>query len=213
MFKEYAISKEYRNREEWHELRGLGIGGSDCAIILNQSPFKTSLELWKEKKGITEKQDLSNNKAVVKGTLMEEHLRQLFAIENRENFEVNELKETYFSLKYPFMLANLDGVIKDKNTNEIIGLEIKTARVQSIKKWEEIPIYYYLQVQHYMIVTGIKKFILYAYIIDGFNNKYLKQYEILADEDDQKIIIEEEKKFYESLKINNEPSYIKKITI
>ncbi len=194
-------------------MRGLGIGGSDCAIILNQSPFKTSLELWKEKKGITEKQDLSNNKAVVKGTLMEEHLRQLFAIENRENFEVNELKETYFSLKYPYMLANLDGVIKDKNTDEIIGLEIKTARVQSIKKWEEIPIYYYLQIQHYMIVTGIKKFILYAYIIDGFNNTYLKQYEILADEDDQKIIIEEEKKFYESLKINNEPSYIKKITI
>lgn len=213
MFKEYATSKEYRNREEWHKLRRLGIGGSDCAIILNQSPFKTSLELWKEKKGITEKQDLSHNKAVVKGTLMEEHLRQLFAIENRDNFEVNELKETYFSLKYPYMLANLDGVIKDKNTNEIIGLEIKTARVQSIKKWEEIPIYYYLQVQHYMIVTGIQKFILYAYIIDGFNNTYLKQYEILADEDDQKIIIEEEKKFYESLKQESEPSYIKKITI
>ena len=56
--------------------------------------------------------------------------------------------------KYPFMLASLDGFTDD---NRVV--EIKTAR--SGKGWgepgsNEIPDYYILQVQHYMIVTGFE---------------------------------------------------------
>ncbi|WP_064610348.1 YqaJ viral recombinase family protein [Streptobacillus moniliformis] len=235
MFEDYAVSKEYRNKEEWHNLRGLGIGGSDCSIILDENPWNDKNTLWKIKKGLIEKEDISDNLAVKKGTLMEKPLRDIYQIANMDNMKVSEINETYFSLKYPYMLANLDGIIeiteditkyeqiKDSLGNieeynhllkkgELIGLEIKTAKAQSIKKWEEIPIYYYLQLQHYMIVTGLKKFILFARIETPYTT-YEKEYLILADEEDQRIIIEKEKEFYESLQRDEEPTKIIKIRI
>ncbi len=43
------ISTENLSYEEWLGLRKTGIGGSDAAVILGISPFKSTLELWNEK--------------------------------------------------------------------------------------------------------------------------------------------------------------------
>lgn len=47
------------NREEWLEERKKGIGGSDVACILGMSPYKSNVELWEEKVGIREAEDIS----------------------------------------------------------------------------------------------------------------------------------------------------------
>lgn len=202
MFEKYAYLKKANSKEEWHELRKLGIGGSEASIILNENPYKTKLELFEEKLNQSKGKDLSNNEAVQKGIKLEPLIRQIFAIENKDNYEVLEDDNTYFSKKYPFMLANIDGLLIDKKTNEILGLEIKTARVR--KAWEDIPIYYYAQIQHYMAVLGLKKFILVAYFTTHYNNE-IRTYEIKRSEKDIEYLIECEYKFFKDLKNLKEP--------
>lgn len=43
------ISTENMSHEQWLQVRKTGIGGSDAAVILGISPFKSPLELWNEK--------------------------------------------------------------------------------------------------------------------------------------------------------------------
>lgn len=210
MFEEYAISKQTKNRSEWLELRFSGIGGSEASVILNENPYKTKLELFEEKLKIVKAQDLSNNEAVKKGIELEPLIRKIFSVEYKDKYEVLEDDNTYFSKKYPFMLANVDGILIDKITNEVLGLEIKTARVKKI--WEEVPIYYYIQCQHYMAVLGLNKFILVAYFTTHYNNE-IRVYEIERSEEDIEYIINQEKAFYNSLKENKEPKNEMKLKI
>lgn len=223
MFSKYAKAITTNNKEEWLELRKTGIGGSDCSVVIGVNPYKNEYTLFKEKTGQKEPDDLSKNKAVIKGTLMEEPLRELFSIKY-PSLEVFKDNKTYFSLQYPFMLANLDGVIRVKektnlvfmdkdigyydvyfNPDELIGLEIKTASIISLQAWKKIPKYYYAQLQHYMIVTGLKKFILLAYLEFPDGNVCIRQYLIKANEDDQNFIIEKETEFYNNIINNQKP--------
>lgn len=52
------------NRKEWLKARQKGIGGSDAASILGISPWKTNVQLWEEKTGITEPEDISEKEVV-----------------------------------------------------------------------------------------------------------------------------------------------------
>ena len=46
-------------REDWLEERKKGIGGSDAATILGLNPYKTSIDLWEEKTGRKDAEDIS----------------------------------------------------------------------------------------------------------------------------------------------------------
>ena len=47
-------------QQRWHFERRLGIGGSDVAAILGQSPYKTAYQVWQEKTNRAEPEDLSD---------------------------------------------------------------------------------------------------------------------------------------------------------
>ena len=79
------------NREEWLEERKKGIGGSDVACILGMSPYKSNVELWEEKVGIREAEDISEKEYVKNGTDSEDPLRKLFAIDYKQ-YEVARRK-------------------------------------------------------------------------------------------------------------------------
>lgn len=51
--------KTLKSREEWLAARKNYIGGSDASAVLGMNPYKTNLELWKEKTGIVQPEDLS----------------------------------------------------------------------------------------------------------------------------------------------------------
>ena len=117
------------------------------------------------------------------------------------------------------MLANLDGILEHQELGKGI-LEIKTATCHSYGiyklKWKtEIPIEYYLQVQHYLAVTGWDYAVLYADIKLAFaDNKHeIRQYFVERDETDIAEIIKKEAEFYEYLKNDEQPPFIKKIAI
>lgn len=192
-------------REEWLEERKHGIGGSDAATILGLNPYKTTIQLWEEKTGRREAEDISEKPYVKYGTNAEDLLRQLFALDFPQ-YEVRHEENTIIKHpEYPFLFASLDGKLIDKETGEMGILEIKTTNIlQSMQKekWrDKIPDNYYCQVLHYLNVTGYSFVILKAqlkYDYDGEIKLDTRHYKILREEveDDLKKLLEEEIEFW-----------------
>ena len=135
--------------EEWLKYRSRGIGGSDCSVIAGINKFKSVYQLWLEKTGQIEPKEAENEYTHF-GNLLEPIIRAEFM--KRTGLKVRQKHMLLQSSKYPFMLANLDGVIYENG--ELSIFEAKTASAYKKEIWEEgIPAEYILQVQHYMAVT------------------------------------------------------------
>lgn len=191
-------------KEQWLEERKKGIGGSDAAVIVNQNPYKNNIQLWEEKTERRDAKDISDNPYVKYGTEMESILRESFKIKN-PNFEVKH--EEYSIIRhpeYPFLFASLDGQLINKETGEIGVLEIKTKRFHANKQkenWKDgIPQHYYLQVLHYMNVTGATYAKLFAELYYANDYQVTKTYDIDANDEqtkiDMKYLLQEEIKFW-----------------
>ena len=193
------------NKEEWLEERKKGIGGSDAAVIVGKNPYKTTIDLWEEKLGIKEAEDISDKPYVQYGTNAEEYLRELFKLDFPK-YQVNH--EEYSIIRhpeYPFLFASLDGQLVNKETGELGILEIKTSEIlksMQKEKWKDgIPDNYYCQVLHYLYVTGYSFAILKAqlkYNYDGDIKLETRHYYIDRKdvEDDIKYLSEKEIEFW-----------------
>lgn len=177
------------SRSDWLEYRTMGIGGSDVSVIAGINPYRSVYQLWLEKTGQIEPQEVDNEYTHF-GTLLEPIVRKEFMA--RTGLKVRQKHMLLQSEKYPFMIANLDGVI---NVNgEMCIFEVKTASAYKLNDWQSgIPPEYMLQIQHYMSVTGARKTYI-AVLIGG--NHFLYQ---LVERDDKMIdkIIAMEKRFWE----------------
>lgn len=141
------------SREEWLKYRTQGIGGSDVSIIAGINPFKSVHELWREKTGQTEPEQTDSEFAHF-GTLLEPIVRKEFM--ERTGIKVRQKHMLLQSEEYPFMFADLDGVIHENG--EMAIFEAKTASAYKQEVWEDgVPAPYILQVQHYMAVTDAKR--------------------------------------------------------
>lgn len=192
----------FSNHEEWLKIRMTGIGGSDIGAIVGENKYTSPYKLFELKSGFREAPDLSNNEAVQRGNRAESPLRDLINAIHPE-YGFYDPGVTFQRKDKPWMLANLDGLSKNKE----VGLEIKTAKVRNMDEWTDcIPSSYYCQIQWYMAVTGIKKFIMYAYIerisfSDEAIDPIIKMLEIERDDEDIKFLEEEGEKFYKKVKL------------
>ena len=140
-------------RQEWLRYRTKGIGGSDVSIIAGINPFKSVHQLWLEKTGQAEPEE-GNSDYTHFGTILEPVVRKEFM--ERTGIKVRQKHMLLQSDEYPFMLADLDGVIRENG--KLCIFEAKTASAYKQEVWEEgVPAPYILQVQHYMAVTGAEK--------------------------------------------------------
>ena len=105
--------------KEWLEERKKGIGGSDASVILNKNDWKNIVQLWEEKTGRKEAEDISNKPCVIYGKESEPLLREFFKIENPQYEVKHEENSIIRHPKYPFLFASLDGLLIDKETGEI----------------------------------------------------------------------------------------------
>ena len=150
-------------RQEWLKYRTQGIGGSDVSIIAGINPFKSVHQLWLEKTGQIEVEE-ENSAYTHFGTMLEPIVRREFS--ERTGIKVRQKHMLLQSEEYPFMLADLDGVINEDGNMCIF--EAKTASAYKQEVWEEgVPAPYILQVQHYMAVTGARKTYIAAYLLSG----------------------------------------------
>lgn len=177
------------SREEWLKYRTLGIGGSDVSVIAGINPFKSVHQLWLEKTGQAEPEQTDSEYAHF-GTLLEPIVRREFT--ERTGLKVRQKHMLLQSEEHPFMLADLDGVIRDEDG--VAVFEAKTASAYKQEVWEEgVPAPYILQVQHYMAVTGARRTYIAA-LVGG--NRFF-HHVIERDEEIIGKIISMEKIFWE----------------
>ena len=162
------------SRKEWLKWRTKGIGGSDVSVIAGINSHRSVYQLWKEKTGQTEPEEEENDYTHF-GTVLEPIVKKEFTA--RTGLKVRAKKMILQSSEYPFMLADLDGVIKEDG--KMCIFEAKTASAYKQEIWEKgVPEAYILQVQHYMAVTGAEK--AYVAALVGGNRFY--RYEVLRDD-------------------------------
>ena len=184
-----VISTKNLSHADWLRYRTMGIGGSDVSVIAGINPYKSVYQLWLEKTGQTEPAE-SENEYTHFGTVLEPVIRKEFM--ERTGFKVRQKHMLLKSENYPFMLANLDGVI---NLNgEMCIFEAKTASAYKLDEWQSgIPPEYMLQVQHYMAVTDARK----AYIASLIGGNHFLYKLIERDNEIISKIIAMEKCFWE----------------
>jgi putative phage-type endonuclease len=128
------------------------LGGSDAPIVLGLSHWKTRYELWQEKTGEKEPDDISEIERIRWGVILEDVVATEYT--RRTGKKVRRVNQRQIDKYLPWMVAQID--------RRIVGgglLEIKTAGASMGGEWgpegtAEIPPAYYCQVQHQMSVTG-----------------------------------------------------------
>lgn len=198
-------AKKFKNKQEWLNNRINGIGGSDASCIVGLNPYKTNVGLWYLKTGRTQIKDISSNPYVKYGTKAEKYLRELFKLDHPEYTVKHSENTMLIDDDYSFMYASLDGELIEKDTKRKGILEIKTTNIlQSMQKekWKDkIPDNYYIQILHYLMVTGWDFVVLVAQLKSEFNGtiyKQTKEYKIERKdvEDDIKYLKEAEINFW-----------------
>lgn len=165
------------------------LGASEAAAVLGLSRWKTPLQVWSEKTGAVEPEDISDRLPVIVGNELEDLVCKLFTRETGK--KVYRVNETIRHPAYPFIAANLDRRV----VGEDAVLEAKTANARKLHEWEddEIPQEYLVQVMHQLAVTG-RQFAYIAVLIGG-NQKFIWK-KVERDEDIIKNIVEKECEFW-----------------
>lgn len=208
-----------RNHAEWIQERKKGLGASDAGTIIGVNKWKNNVDLWREKVGLREAEDISHKSYVQYGHDAEPHLRALFALDHPE------LKVTYespykmiFSDELPFIFATPDGELEEIATGRRGGLEIKTTEIMRPQQWAEwkdrIPDQYFAQVCHQMIATGWDFVWLKAQIKWTTKNGEMRldtrEYKIEREEvlEDIAYLKEKEIKFWRNIQTKQEPALL-----
>lgn len=181
------------NHTEWLKWRKKGIGGSDAAAVAGVNPWKSAMSVYLEKIG--EISATEDNETMYWGRILEDVVASEFS--KRTGFKVRRRNAILQHPEYPFMIANIDRLyIKNGRVDGI--LECKTTSAYSKDEWKDdnIPDAYYIQIQHYLAVTGYKNAYI-ACLIGGnhFVYKHIKRDESIID-----YLIKIETDFWERVK-------------
>lgn len=168
------------DREAWLVIRQMGIGGSDIAAICGASKYSTALQVYESK--LNPPADF-DNQYMEWGRRIEPLIAEKF---QECHPELKVYRPTGVVYRHPihdWALATVDGVLYDEEKDEFGILEIKTGGTTQKKEWKNgnIPEGYYLQIQWYFAVTGLK-WGWFARLIGG--NDYG---EVYVERDDEKV--------------------------
>lgn len=184
------ISTRNMSREEWLERRRDGIGGSDAGAIMGENPWASPLSVYADKRGLVP--DKALTEAMRQGIELESVVARRFSQATGQ--KVRRCPRMYFHAEWPFMLANIDRQVLGNGGFE--GLECKTTSPFNASDFDggEIPRSYYWQCQHYMAVTGAKRWHLAVMVLSqGF---YI--FEIPRNCADIQRLIDAERDFWEN---------------
>ena len=204
-----------KDRDEWLKHRNR-IGGSDASAIVGMNPFSDNVKLWELKTGRQVAEDISDKPFVKYGTEAEPLIRALWELDHPKFKVFYEDNNMWLNDDYPFAHASLDGWLEDEKGRMGI-LEIKTSNVSSKAqrlKWkEQIPQNYYIQVLHYLMVTGFEFVELVAQLKTEFDDDLYKQtrhYHIERKdvEEDIEFLVNAEKEFWQCVTEDKRPALV-----
>lgn len=190
------ISTVNMPHEEWLLRRTGSIGGSDASAVIGLNPYMSAYTLWAMKRGkITPP---AENEAMRIGHDLEEYVAKRFT--EKTGKRVRRRNSMIYNSDYPFAHANIDRQV----IGEDAGLECKTTSVLNLRRFKngEYPATYYVQCQHYMMVTGFKKFYLAVLIL----GRDFLIFEIERDEDEIAALADAERCFWEHVEQDTAPA-------
>jgi putative phage-type endonuclease len=140
----------------FHAARAKGIGGSEIAVIMGLSPYRTPHSLWLEKTGRKQPEDIGNLPHVVRGRLSEIACRSIIERDMRLSF-----KPKMWQREGSICRASDDGWSMEAN----IILECKAMGKKAHQEAAEgkIPEHYRLQCQYNLAVSGAVKCIFASF--------------------------------------------------
>ncbi|MBQ7755699.1 MAG: YqaJ viral recombinase family protein [Oscillospiraceae bacterium] len=191
-----TVSTAKMSHAEWLKHRKKAIGGSDAPTIVGLNHYSSPYELWAEKLGrIPPKEE---NEAMRLGHDLEDYVAKRFC--EKKGKKVRRKKAMIYNSHYPFAHANVDRLV----VGEDAGLECKTTSALNMKKFKngEYPANYYVQCQHYMMVTGLKKWYLAVLVL----GKEFLVFEIERNEDDIEALAQAESYFWDLVKSKTPPA-------
>ena len=156
----------YETRDEWLQARRLGLGGSDVGAVLGMSTYTSALEVYYSKTGeIEEEQEPTEAMEIgrdIEGWILEQW-------EKREGLYAFNQLVIVQSQTFPFLIHSPDALLLDavgdgstEHYRAYAGLEIKNVR--SDAGWDPIPEFYYAQVQHGLLCSGLDRWIVVALV-------------------------------------------------
>lgn len=172
---------DYPDRKTWLKNRYKTLGASEIGIACGISSFKSASDLWEEKTGRRQAEDITGNERVRYGTEAEQYLRALFALKHEKEYRVEYFPyRVYFNEEEPYLTATLDGLITRLIDGAKGSYECKTVLVQSkrtLEEWDNrIPETYYCQILQQMFTAGLDFVILNAELRFPDNNAEIREY-------------------------------------
>jgi putative phage-type endonuclease len=221
---ERHIARDAMNREDWLKERKSGIGASDAAALLGLSKWKTNVQLFEEKTGRREQEDIGEKECVKYGKEAEHYLRELFKLDFPQYLVTYDEFKMIHNADYPFIFATLDGELAEMDNSEPMRLikrsgvlEIKTADIQNgaqAQKWRgnSMPDGYYIQVLHQFLATGYDFAILKAQLKYNFGDMRIvtvhRTIERSEVENDLEYLLSKEIEFWDCVKNDKKPALI-----
>ena len=177
-------------RLSWLRERQKGIGGSDAAaLMLDESMYKRKRPEDVLADKVYPIEDEGEERLCCRiGHELEPFCAKLFT--EATGLRVHADRRHFVHPEHPFMVGNIDRKIVGHDW----GLECKTTSAFHDKKFTEetYPPEYFVQIQHYLAVTGWEKWYLSAIVL---NFRHVV-YEVPRDEEFIKVLIERESAFW-----------------
>src|SRR5271170_1103819 len=174
--------------EQQLEERKNYIGGSDASTICGVNPYGNIIELWQEKLGYKEIEDISDKPVIRAGNYLEPVVAQWFEDDTKKPLEI--AKDTFYHKTIPYMAANVDRLV----TGESAILECKTAG-RDIGWGKDgdniIPDHYLCQVAHYVATLDLER----AYIAVLIAGSDFRHFVYERNAKLEEMIIKKEKEF------------------
>jgi putative phage-type endonuclease len=152
---------------EWLAVRTKGLGGSDVGAICGVSPFSSARQIYFNKTGQFEealKPGAAAQERMHFGHLLEPIVadefakRELIADKGRDGWSLCELGATVCLKDAPWMRANVDRLIKNKDGKVVGILECKTTSEYNNEEWEQgdILMSYIYQLNWYLYILDLQ---------------------------------------------------------
>lgn len=182
--------------EEWAFKRRRMLGASEAPCVLGIDPYKTPLQLAREKWGFDVPKEAGE--AARWGNILEPVVATELA--ERTGWYVEPNKTTYHHSQYPWMVATPDAwtILK----GNLVPIQIKTTSAYNADKWAEGPAdTAHAQVMHELEVLGLPRCVV-AVLIGG---QKLKWFEVEIDSQISRAILSVEIAFWERVQSRVEP--------
>jgi putative phage-type endonuclease len=196
----YQVLGNSADRADWLRARQVGIGGSEIAAVLGESPHESALGVYARKVDNDQGDDAELAEHMFWGLQLEAAIAEGYSKRTERPFRM--AGQLLQSTEYPWMLVTLDGWTGDRVIQaEDWPLEVKNVGQFMAANWQDgPPRHIYLQAQQQLIVTGTDR-VTVAGLAGG--NKLMWQ-DVERDDVECRRIIHQSREFWQRVQ-NREP--------